>query len=1016
MPTETQELQLKVTLIDNVTPNLARVRGQMQEVGQKTQQHAQQMSGGHENMEKMRRNIEEVGKAIRGALHGNIEQSSASLSRLAGGAGLAITAVAGIGVAFYEVGKKLREFSQKMIELRTLSQQTGFGAGEIKSVVDQMAQMGVGGREAITNIQGIARAIADVSTQGSELRRKLMGMTTNKEGMERFLQNLIGFGNKGDLVGAINSIVEAATNVYDNALKEHGPVVAAAWRSQFLANLGLNAEMLALYEKLRTASASERAKIEADIKQSQEYAKAWEQVSQKVDQIWRGVQRELMPLMKEFVGASDDVAETWGVSIGGAIREVVETVKPIIKFLTSSPEDASNQIWEALKGRLTAMPEQWKKNQEEALRKMQERQAEEQRLKNMSRGEYWEEMKSWFGLGKKGGAAATPQKFANLGTENQRGLIEDEQDLMKQVIVQFTRLNALLSGEEKPGAAGGPVSGGGALGLMSTQMGGLGPGMGAGGGMGRLPGFSGGGGGYTGGGGGYTGGGGGGGYRGGGGGPYGSDVGAGTGAGAGATPAQPTIGTPFGPQAGGGFTPGPAGPPGPGAESTGKYPVSASEKERGGALYQKLLAEFRANPPKGVPPDGARFGITKGTPEEWARFGVSVAKAESSFNPATKNLSDPGGSFGVFQYAHGQVPGGNAYDVDASVKAFVRDAGGAAVHPGGIGGGRRGDSILSRRFSTIGRNPGASRQYLGMAGTIASSVSGATATADSKVAMVKPRIEQREDLANYLAPERTNLTAMATTPGGAQPIRDISQAMNLNVGGKMTPEGLMIHHTSGREKGAEGVASVLRNRNLSVQYVIDRDGNITQISPEGRTAYHAGNLEKSMGKTGRQFGNTNLEGVEVIAKNEGDVTDAQRAAIANLTAQRSKRWGWDPKTSVWGHGELTGRKESDEGSTARMIREGKMPLPDLSTKSPIQTAQVRATDLDRDTLDTALTSRDSIVTKGKLVANVEAPKGTQVSVKGEGAFKKTETNRTITPEKKEAPTKVAEAASAGGEE
>lgn len=139
------------------------------------------------------------------------------------------------------------------------------------------------------------------------------------------------------------------------------------------------------------------------------------------------------------------------------------------------------------------------------------------------------------------------------------------------------------------------------------------------------------------------------------------------------------------------------------------------QQQKGAVLYGKLLTQFRSNPPQGVPPDAARFGITKGTPEEWARWGVSVAHAESGFNPKSTNLSDPGGSFGVFQYAHSQAYG-NAFDVDNSVKAFVRDVDEAAK-----GNAIKG-SILARRFSTIGKHPSVGTAYLGGAETIAQAV------------------------------------------------------------------------------------------------------------------------------------------------------------------------------------------------------------------------------------------------------------------------------------------------------
>lgn len=120
----------------------------------------------------------------------------------------------------------------------------------------------------------------------------------------------------------------------------------------------------------------------------------------------------------------------------------------------------------------------------------------------------------------------------------------------------------------------------------------------------------------------------------------------------------------------------------------------------GQATYEKMLQAFQGSSVVGqVPPDAARFGIKTGSAEEWARFGTAVAKSESSFNPRTKNTSDPGGSFGILQYAHNQVPGGNAYDVDASIKAFVRDTEKSAE----AGSLRKG--ILGRRFSTIGRHP-----------------------------------------------------------------------------------------------------------------------------------------------------------------------------------------------------------------------------------------------------------------------------------------------------------------------
>jgi hypothetical protein len=129
----------------------------------------------------------------------------------------------------------------------------------------------------------------------------------------------------------------------------------------------------------------------------------------------------------------------------------------------------------------------------------------------------------------------------------------------------------------------------------------------------------------------------------------------------------------------------------------------------GAAVYQKLLNGFRNSNLVGVvPPDGARFGITTGSPEEWARFGTAVANAESSFNPNEGPPNSHETSYGLFQYDHKQVPGGNAFNPDASIAQFITDAESSAH---GLGSG-----ILGQRFSTIGSHPERTISRLGKFG------------------------------------------------------------------------------------------------------------------------------------------------------------------------------------------------------------------------------------------------------------------------------------------------------------
>lgn len=153
----------------------------------------------------------------------------------------------------------------------------------------------------------------------------------------------------------------------------------------------------------------------------------------------------------------------------------------------------------------------------------------------------------------------------------------------------------------------------------------------------------------------------------------------------------------------------------------------------------------------------------------------------------------------------------------------------------------------------------------------------------------------------------------------ASTIRDISSGTNLKTGGPMgTPQGLIVHHTGGGGD-VNGVISTLQQRGLSVQYVVDRDGQIFRTTPEGQTAYH---IMPGWGAQGAGKSNSNMEGVEVIARNDKDVTPAQQAAVVSLAHSRGEKFGYDPATSTFGHGEVNpGHKEADEGmSSTNLLR------------------------------------------------------------------------------------------------
>lgn len=160
--------------------------------------------------------------------------------------------------------------------------------------------------------------------------------------------------------------------------------------------------------------------------------------------------------------------------------------------------------------------------------------------------------------------------------------------------------------------------------------------------------------------------------------------------------------------------------PPPGVQGAGgPLQPDASGKVNPTALYNGLRDKVANSKLNGfVPPDGAAFGITKGTPEEWARFMLANAKQESGLDTNSTNLSDPGGSFGLFQFNQSQFGlNGNAYDPNASADAMVKATEHYAMNPQGNKYGT-GIGALGATFSSI-RDPNKTIKHLDWANKIA---------------------------------------------------------------------------------------------------------------------------------------------------------------------------------------------------------------------------------------------------------------------------------------------------------
>jgi GH24 family phage-related lysozyme (muramidase) len=129
------------------------------------------------------------------------------------------------------------------------------------------------------------------------------------------------------------------------------------------------------------------------------------------------------------------------------------------------------------------------------------------------------------------------------------------------------------------------------------------------------------------------------------------------------------------------------------------------------------------------------------------------------------------------------------------------------------------------------------------------------------------------------------------------------------------PQGIVFHHTGGRGT-PDGVINTLAGRGLASNYVMDRDGTVVQILPNGQRGAHIRSTDEFKDAAAQGLSNKNTLGIEMIAKDNNDLTDAQKASAVKFANAMRQQYN-NPNMPVYGHGELNpGHKQSTEGMGA----------------------------------------------------------------------------------------------------
>jgi hypothetical protein len=137
---------------------------------------------------------------------------------------------------------------------------------------------------------------------------------------------------------------------------------------------------------------------------------------------------------------------------------------------------------------------------------------------------------------------------------------------------------------------------------------------------------------------------------------------------------------------------------------------------------------------------------------------------------------------------------------------------------------------------------------------------------------------------------------------------------------------IILHHT-GSDTLRSALAEFQRNQKGGYkhgsQFIIDRDGTIYNLAPEKSVMYHAGTTS---GPT-----NLNSIGIEIVGKDSGSFTDAQKKSATALVQALRRKHG---NLNVFGHGELRKYGADKMPSEGRALAE-EIRKSDTGTLKPI---------------------------------------------------------------------------------
>jgi hypothetical protein len=309
---EYEELKLTVTLIDNASEGLVRLRQSLRSLGSGENREA---------MVRMQQETEKLGeKLVQVREHmGTTEKVAERLGRTIGNT---MRTFATAFIANFAIDA-LRKFTDEMVRLDAASKQFGIGGAQLKGLVEQMGIMGISSQEATRAVTGFANSLAELGREGGQMKHELMkGALSNPDAMEAFIKRMTGLGSKGEIEKALNEFMDAADSVYQEEFNrtEGNAGKAAQLRNEWLEKWQLDpATMSMIKGRFKEITEAEIAEHNRRNAITQSFSTEWNKMVLQYDHFVEGLQIGLLPALNDINKAIGTMGDEWGKALGGRI-------------------------------------------------------------------------------------------------------------------------------------------------------------------------------------------------------------------------------------------------------------------------------------------------------------------------------------------------------------------------------------------------------------------------------------------------------------------------------------------------------------------------------------------------------------------------------------------------------------------------------------------------------------------------------------------------------------------------